>query len=65
MLRMFSVLQVFIYKQMMCLTSTCVSYLNKGLFLVCFVYLILSQKILGLTSNVKNLIFYLISGNVM
>jgi hypothetical protein len=35
----------FIQKQMICLTSTCMSYLNKDLLLECFVYLILSQKI--------------------
>jgi len=31
------------------------SYLNKDLFTACFVYLILSQKILAITSNIKNL----------
>jgi hypothetical protein len=41
---MFGISQIFIYKQMICLTNTCMSYLNKGLFLACFVYLILSQK---------------------
>jgi hypothetical protein len=39
------------------LTSICMGYLNKYLFLACFVYLILSQKILDLTRNIKNLIF--------
>ena len=34
------------------------NYLNKYLFLACFVYLILSQKILDLTSNIKNLLFF-------
>jgi hypothetical protein len=33
------------------------SYLNKYLFLACFVYLILSQNMLDLTSNIKNLIY--------
>jgi hypothetical protein len=36
----------------------CMSYLNKDLFLACFVYLMLSQKMLDLTSNIKNLIFF-------
>ena len=49
---------VIIQKQTICLTSTCMIYLNKDLFLACFVYLILSQKILDLTSNIKNLIFF-------
>jgi hypothetical protein len=34
------------------------SYLNKYLFLVCSVYLILSQKIFDMTSNITNLIFF-------
>jgi hypothetical protein len=54
----FSISQVFISKQMICLTSTCVSYLNKDLFLACFVYLILPPKLLHLTNNIKNLIFF-------
>jgi hypothetical protein len=33
------------------------SYLNKNLYLACFVYVVLSQKILDFTSNIKNLIF--------
>jgi hypothetical protein len=40
-----------------------VSYLSKDLLIAC---LILSQKILDLTSNIKNLIyFFKISGSVM
>jgi hypothetical protein len=54
---MFSISQVFIEKLMICLTTTCMSYLNKDLFLACVVYFIFSQKILDLTSNIKNLIF--------
>ena len=39
--------------------NSCMSYLSKDLFLACFVYLVLSpQKILDLTSNIKNLIFF-------
>jgi hypothetical protein len=34
------------------------SSLNKNLFLACIVYLILSQKISDLTSNITNLIYY-------
>jgi hypothetical protein len=34
------------------------SYLDKDLFLACFVYRILSHKILDLTSNIKNLEFF-------
>jgi hypothetical protein len=45
-------------KQMICLTSRCVNYLDKDLFLARFVYLVLPQKILDLTSNIKNLIFF-------
>jgi hypothetical protein len=37
---------------MICLTSTCMSYLNKDLFLAWFVYLILSKKELDLTSKI-------------
>jgi hypothetical protein len=43
---------------MICLTSPCMSYLNKYLFLACIVYLISSQNILGLTSKFKNLIYF-------
>jgi hypothetical protein len=53
----FSVSQVFIQEQTICLTSTCKSYSNNGILVACFVYLILSQKILDLTSDIKNLIF--------
>ena len=42
---------------MIFLTSTCTSYLNKHLFLACFVYLILSQKY-WMTINIINLIFF-------
>jgi hypothetical protein len=39
--------------------NSCMSYLHRDLFLACFVYLVLSpQKILYLTSNIKNLIFF-------
>jgi hypothetical protein len=62
---MFNISQIVIYRQLIFLTSTCLSYLNKDLFLACFVYLMLSQKILDLTSNINNLIFFLISGHVM
>ena len=44
--------------KMICLTSTFMSYLNKGLFVACFVYLILPQKILYLTTDITNLIFF-------
>jgi hypothetical protein len=55
---MFSTPQIFISKQIICLISTRMSYSNKGLFLARFVYLILSQEIFDLTSNIKNLTFF-------
>jgi hypothetical protein len=56
---MFSISQVFIYKQMICLASTCMSHLNKYLFIACFVYIYnIVPKILDLTSNIRNLIFF-------
>ena len=45
------------FLKLTCRTSTCTSYLDKDLFIACFVYLILSQKILDLTENIKNLTF--------
>jgi hypothetical protein len=41
---MFSISQVFVQKQMSCLTGTCLGYLSKYLFLACFQCLISSQK---------------------
>jgi hypothetical protein len=47
----------YFFFKLTCRTSTCTSYLDKDLFIACFVYLILSQKILDLTKNIKNLTF--------
>jgi hypothetical protein len=52
-----SISQFFVSKQTTCLTSTYMSYLNRDLFLAYFC-LILSHKILDLTSNIQNLIFF-------
>jgi hypothetical protein len=55
---MFSISQFFIQKEMSRLTNTCMSYLNKDFLLVCFVCLIVPKKILDLTRNIKNVIFF-------
>jgi hypothetical protein len=57
-IHMSGISQVSFQKQMIYLTSICMSYLNEGLFLVCLVYLILCQNILDLTRNMKNLVLF-------
>jgi len=54
---MISISQVFIYKQMIWLISSCVSYLNKDFFLASFVCLILSQKTLDFDKYQQKFIF--------
>jgi hypothetical protein len=54
---MFSISQVFLEASDLS-KQHIMSYLNKDVFLAYFVYLILSQKILVLTSNIKNVIFF-------
>jgi hypothetical protein len=63
---MFSISYVFIQKQTVCLTSTCVLFFSiKIVPCLLFCILILSKNILDLASNIKNMLLLLISGNVM